>query len=122
MAHLWARQQRSIARMEAGLHNRDPRMPVWVLGLDPEAEEATDPINAWIYETHKDGSWNQVYTQWRTGYLRLLELGQAIPEMQLLDSGRYDWLDGYSLAFILIASYDHHQEHLEKLLVRPNRL
>jgi hypothetical protein len=24
-------------------------------------------------------------------------------------------LNGYSLAFILVASYDHHQEHLEKL-------
>jgi len=24
--------------------------------------------------------------------------------------------NGYSLAFILVASYDHHQEHLEKLL------
>lgn len=28
---------------------------------------------------------------------------------------RLPWLKGYSLAFILVASYDHHQEHFEKL-------
>jgi uncharacterized damage-inducible protein DinB len=34
----------------------------------------------------------------------------------MLDAGRYSWLQGYSLAFVLVASYDHHQEHLEKLI------
>lgn len=118
MAHLWAWQQRSILRMEGGLQNQEPEMPVWVSGLDPEEEASTDQINAWIEETHKDQSWDEIYTKWRAGYLRLLELGEAIPEMELLDSSRYAWLDGYPLAFILVASYDHHQEHLEKLLAR----
>lgn len=27
IAHLWAWQQRSIARMEAALHNREPELP-----------------------------------------------------------------------------------------------
>jgi len=47
--------------------------------------------------------------------LRFLELGEPILEKDLLDGDRYPWLKGYSLAFILVASYDHHQEHLEKL-------
>jgi hypothetical protein len=33
-----------------------------------------------------------------------------------LDGDWYPWLKGYSLASILVASYDHHQEHLGKLL------
>jgi hypothetical protein len=47
--------------------------------------------------------------------LQFIQSGEGISEKDLLDSGRYPWLGGYSLAFILIASYDHHQEHYEKL-------
>jgi len=38
-------------------------------------------------------------------------------EKDLLDGSRYSWLKGFSLAFILVASYDHHQEHLEKMRI-----
>ena len=116
MAHLWAWQQRSRARFEAALLNREPEFPTWIAGLDPDSEGATDQINAWIYESYREQSWSHVHQNWREGFLRLLELGAAIPEKDLLDSGRYPWLKGYPLAFILLASYDHHQEHLEQLL------
>jgi hypothetical protein len=43
-------------------------------------------------------------------------LAEQISERDLLDSSRYAWLEGYSLALVLRASYDHHQEHLEKLI------
>ena len=36
----------------------------------------------------------------------------------LLDAGCYAWLNGYALADVLLGSYEHHQEHLEKLLAR----
>jgi hypothetical protein len=48
--------------------------------------------------------------------LRLLEGAAAIEEPDLLGTDRYAWLGGYPLAFILVASYDHHHEHLEKTL------
>lgn len=118
MAHLWAWQQRTLARTEAALHDQEPQMPTWLPGVDPEVEDSTDRINAWIFESNHDLPWSTVYEKWRTGYLHLLELGEALPEPALLDSGRYQWLDGYPLAFILVASYDHHQEHLDKLLAR----
>ena len=47
----------------------------------------------------------------------ILGLGEAISESDLLDGKRYPWLKGCSLAFILVASHDHHQEHLDELLV-----
>ena len=115
IAHLRAWQQRSIARMEAAVHNREPVFPTWSAGLDPELEASTDQVNAWIYAAAHDQSWPVVYQNWKTGFERFLELAQVIPERDLLDGGRYPWLSGHPLAFILVASYDHHQEHLDIL-------
>ena len=118
MAHLRAWQQRSIARMEAALHDREPDFPRWPAGLDPDSEEDLAQINAWIHETHRDQPWSSVYRDWREGYLRFMELGEAIPEEALLEKGRYPWLEGHPLSLILVSSYNHHhEEHLEPLLV-----
>ena len=114
VVHLWAWQQRSIARLEGALLNREPQFPEWPGDLDPEAEENTDRINGWIYESHREQPWSQVHQNWRDGFLRFLELPEAIPKKELLDGDRYPWLKGYPLALVLVASYDHHQEHLEK--------
>lgn len=118
LAHLWAWQQRSIARMEAGLHNREPKMPSWLPSVAPESESNTDEINAHIYATYRDRAWGEVYKQWRTGFLHFLAISEQIPEPALLDSSRYGWLSGYSLADVLLGSYDHHQEHLDGLRAR----
>jgi hypothetical protein len=116
MAHLWAWQQISIARMEAGVLDREPELPRWVAKLREDWEEDPDQTNASVYETYHARPWPEVHQKWRDGFLRLLEVGELISERDLLDAERHPWLEGYSLAFILVASYDHHQEHLEKLL------
>ena len=115
MAHLWAWQQISIARMESGLLDREPEYPKWIVSLGEEWEEDADRVNALTYETNHEKPWSEIYQNWKNGFLRFLELGKEISERDLLDGDRYKWLKGYSLAFILVASYDHHQEHLEKL-------
>lgn len=116
IAHLRAWQQRSVARIEAALADQEPVYPRWLAGADPDAESNTDQVNAWIYEAHREHSWAEAHENWRAGFLRLLELSEAISEKDLLDASRYPWLEGYPLAFILLATYDHHQEHLEILL------
>ena len=116
IAHLWAWQQRSIARMEAALFNREPEFPVWLAGIDPEVEDHTDQVNAWIFESYRNQPWLKVYRNWNEGFRRFLESGEGVSEMDLLDSGRYPWLKGYPLAYILLASYHHHQEHYDILL------
>jgi hypothetical protein len=117
IAHLRAWQQRSIARMEAGLHNREPEFPRWPAELHPDSEDNPDQVNAWIYETYREQPWSSVHRDWREGFLRFLALGEAIPEKDLLDTGRYPWLEGLPLSFILLASYEHHHiDHLEPLL------
>jgi hypothetical protein len=116
MAHLWAWQQISIARMESGVLDHEPEYPKWIMNLGEDWEANADRVNALTFETNHEKPWSALNQNWRVGYLRFLEIGKEISERNLLDGDRYPWLKGYSLAFILVASYDHHQEHLEKLL------
>jgi len=53
IAHLWAWQQRSIARLEAAALEQEPNSQV-ASDLDPESEGDTDQVNAWIYATYRD--------------------------------------------------------------------
>jgi hypothetical protein len=115
IAHVMAWQQRTIARVEAALLDREPAFPAWQPGLDPEIDGNTDQVNAWIYEHYREQPWAVIHKNWKAGYQGLLESAQAISERDLLDTSRYAWLEGYSIALILLATYDHHQEHYEKL-------
>ena len=116
LSHLRAWQQRSIARLEAALFDREPIFPKWLPALDPDSEVSTDQINAWIYETHRDESWVTVRQNWKDGFSRLLELGERISERDMMDESRYTWMEIRPLALIFISTYDHHQEHFDKLL------
>jgi hypothetical protein len=113
IAHLRAWQQRTNARLDAALQNHAPLYPAWPVGLDPDAEGDTDKINAWIYESAREQPWPEVHRMWREGYLRLLESAEKITERDLLDSSKYPWMKDAPLMLTMIATYDHHQEHLE---------
>lgn len=115
IAHLWAWQQISIARMEAGMQNREPEFPKWIVESVENWEENADRVNALTFERNHQRPWSEIHKNWKEGFLRLLALGNEISEKDLLDGDKYSWLNGHPLAFILIASYDHHQEHIEKL-------
>jgi hypothetical protein len=49
IAHLWAWQQRTLARIDAGRLDRAPDFPAWEPGVDPEVVSATDQTN-WFHE------------------------------------------------------------------------
>lgn len=112
IAHLRAWQQVSIARLEAALLNNEPDYPDWLGGLDPESEDHREDFNARIHEAYREQSWLSVHRSWREGFLRFLELGEAIPEERITDPERYPWLKGYALSAVLQGSYEHHHEHL----------
>jgi len=116
IAHLWAWQQISIARMEGGLYNREPRFPAWIVESVEDWEENSDQVNALTFETQHSKPWSEIHQNWKIRYLHFIQLGSAISERELLDDDKFPWLKGYSLVFILVASYNHHQEHLEKLI------
>ncbi len=117
VAHLMAWQGLSIARMEAARDNRDPKYRLGPEGLDPDAEENVDAINAWIHGTYGDTPWEEVYGKWSSGFLHLLELSEAMPEEALMQPARYPWLKDAPLAAVLEGWYDHHQrEHYGPLV------
>jgi hypothetical protein len=51
IAHLWAWQQVSVARLEAALRGDEPRLPAWCGGVSGDWEEDADRANACICET-----------------------------------------------------------------------
>ena len=114
--HLWGWQQISVARMNAAVLDREPEFPSWLTSFPGNWDENASQTNDWIYQNFHSQTWAQANQNWREGFLRLLDLAEFISERDLLDGDRYLWLKGYSLAFILVASYEHHQEHLEKLI------
>ena len=115
IAHLWAWQQRSIARLEAALHNREPEYPQWPAQFDPEVEGEPDQLNAWLYQTNRSKPWASIYADWQAGLRRFLALGEEIPEKDLREPGRYAWMEGVPLLSTLRASYEHYAEHREWL-------
>ncbi len=115
VAHVRAWQSRSLARFEAAANNHDPEYPNWPGGADLDSEDSPDRINAWIYETYRNYRWPDMYQGWRDQFLQVIKLVEAMPERELLDSDKYKWMKGYSLADVLLGTYDHHQEHYEKL-------
>jgi hypothetical protein len=114
--HLWGWQQISVARMNAAVLNREPEFPNWLISFPDDWDENASQTNDWIYKKFHNQAWAEANKNWRDGFLQLLDLGEMVSERDLLDGDRYLWLKGYSLAFILVASYEHHQEHLEKLI------
>src|SRR5512138_1680218 len=76
MAHLWAWQQITIARLEAGLHDRRPEFPKWMVDHE-DWEENANQTNALTFEMNHSKPWSETHQNWRQGFLRLLELGDA---------------------------------------------
>jgi hypothetical protein len=114
LVHLWAWQQRTLARTKAAAEDREPVMPVWFVSPDTPNVEV-DLVNAWIYETYKDKPWTEVLINWEQGFQGILQAVGQVSEANLLDAGRYPWLNDNALAYYLISSYDHHREHEEML-------
>ena len=117
IGHLGAWLQVTIARLEAALLDRESDLPAWLAGVVSESDSRLDEYNARIHETYRKQPWSSVHRDWREGFLRVLELGERIPEKDMLDTGRYPWLEGHPLSLVLRSSYEHHHnDHIEPLL------
>lgn len=121
MAHLMAWQQVTTARLEAARRDESPVLPKWLAGAGPESEEEPHRFNARIFEIHRERPWSQVHQEWRAGFLKVLKLGEGVPEDDLLEVGKYAWLNGYPLIAVLQGTYEHHHvDHLGSLLTWIN--
>jgi hypothetical protein len=116
VAHMWAWQQASVARVEAALQGREPLYPRWREVNGPDPEEDLDRTNDWIYAENRDRLWSSVYADWKGQFQRYLEILKQVPEKDLFQVGRFAWMGTYPLSASPIASCEHHQEHLDSLL------
>ncbi len=120
VAHVWAWQQRSIARLDAAMSGGEPQFPKWLADAladvaDPDSDNP-DRTNELIFQTYRALPWSTVHENWRNGFLRFIELGKLFSEEDLMEK-EYSWLKGYALYMILVSSYAHHHiEHFEPLL------
>jgi hypothetical protein len=115
MAHMWAWQQGSFARMQAARQDSQPTYPDWWLANSPDPEKDLDRTNAWIYQANRDKPWDSVYSLWRDQFQRYIELTGSLAERDLLTPGRYTWMGTYAIADSCLSSIEHHQEHFDAL-------
>lgn len=118
-AHLLAWDQLIIVRLEAVQLDRDPIMPEWtqIAATDIDEEEKLRQYNARIDDTYREYSWVQVYESWKTNFQKILTVAEEMSEADLLETGKYSWLKGYSLMGNLQGMYEHyHEEHRSHFL------
>src|SRR5690606_13133746 len=121
LAHLWAWQQITNARLAAALSGQEPRFPDWVGDIHPDTDDHLDRLNNRIYEASRDKPWRTVYDDWREGLRRVLQQSGALLDSDLLTRGRYPWLGDHPLIAVLHGTFNHHREHLEELQERLGR-
>ena len=119
LTHLNAWQQRSIARLDAAAQGHEPRYPAWAADGIADPENATESVNAAIIAAGRQLAWNDAFERWTRDYQKLMILARQFDEMQFLDSDRFSWLEGYSLADVLLGTYAHHQEHFDAVSNTP---
>lgn len=115
VGHLAAWQRVTIARLEAARRGGEPVLPDWLEGDDPDADDV-DPVNARIHARTRNRPWDEVRREWRAGFERVIELGEALPADDLETPGRYPWLGDHPLLAVLEGTRAHHREdHLGPL-------
>ena len=117
ISHLWDWQRISIARMIAALSEEEPDLNWFPKKIsDPDSDSNLEEINKWMYETNRNKTWTEVFKDWKKGFTQFIDLTEKISENNLFSTDKYPWLKGYPLIAVPQGTYDHHEEHLTKLL------
>jgi hypothetical protein len=105
VAHLTSWRRRTVASFQAALRHESAFVPPW-----PSNLEEADDINAWIYAANQDRPLSDVLEESRAIFERLLATLSAIPEAELFEPKRFDWLEGEPMS--AAAFFGHfHEEH-----------
>ena len=90
-------------------------------GGAPAERIETDALNASLYAADRDRSLEDVRSNERSAYRRLLAAIDGASDEELFDGGHFAWTEGDPLAFWFRGNTDeHYDEHLEQL-TRPAR-
>jgi hypothetical protein len=90
-------------------------------GAEPGARIETDELNARLHLVDRDRSLEDVRSNERAAYARLLAAVDGATDEELFEGGHFAWTDGDPLADWFRGNTDeHYDEHLEQL-TRPAR-
>ena len=105
VAHLTTWWRREVARLAAA--QRGERPP------DHPSQADVAVINRWIYLTNRDRPAGDVLRDADATWQELTALLQATTEQDLLEPGRFDWLDGHALGPGIVDDFVKHlhEEH-----------
>ncbi len=109
-AHLTAWTARALAWLEAIPGGAWPQPPVWPTNLDE------DGINAWIWAANRGRRVDDVLNESRRVFDQLVKGIEALSEQDLGQSGRFEWLQGNSLAGSIGSNtFEHYEVHSREL-------
>jgi hypothetical protein len=105
IAHLISWWQWEMARLEAARYGEGPP-------YDPPDQEV-QVINNWTYTLNKYRPLPLILHEAETAWQQLEEIVQHLPEQDLTEPGRFEWLGGESLVSgVLNGFFNHlHEEH-----------
>jgi len=108
-AHLTGWRQYSLSRIEA-VHRGEVDAPTpWPQDLPDD-----DAINDWIYAREHDRPLADVLADADATFARLSAIVEELSDEELVEPGRFHWMEGRSLGDVLVSRYYFahlHEEH-----------
>ena len=109
LTHLTAWQRAMVDRLHAAVRSEKP-------ALTDLTDEEIDRLNEQFYQEGKSRPLAEVQTDFRTTFLQIVEVVQALPWEDLADAHRFAWLNGTPLwRYVAGDTYEHYQEHIESI-------
>lgn len=112
-AHLAEWQQMFLRWHEEGVRGGTPQMPAPGYNWNQMRE-----INRAIQEKHRARSREAIMADFDAGYRRIVKIVEALPAVQLLESGHFAWTGKNSLTTYLGANTASHYRFAMKVIKR----
>ena len=110
LAHIAAWHRRLLEWLHAAIQNEEPTIS------GPDSVEEMDTLNAHFYIESMFRPLNEVWTDFCTTYQQIMDIILAMPEDDLITSGRFFWLKGEPLWQVIAGdTYEHYQEHTKQI-------
>jgi hypothetical protein len=112
LVHIAAWEGMMVGWVEASLRGETPDRPP-----PGKTWDDLDGLNAQIYADNKDKALDEVRMDFQASHQRVLRLVQAMTEEELLDPGRFEWLQGDPMWHLVAANtWWHFNEHRETIV------
>jgi hypothetical protein len=99
-----------LAWLHTAFHNEEPTIS------GPDSVEEMDALNAQFYQENKSRPLNEVLIDFRTTYLQIMDIIQAMPEDDLINPQKFSWTQGRPLLDLVAGdTYEHYQEHIKQI-------